>query len=405
MSTWMAEIREQITNQDQQIAALLQAVATPVSHGTSHPTRAHDLLLFEENNETLSDFFERFERYCATEYRGTLDDALPLLRSKLSGRVRDIFDANGPRSSYPVIKRRMLEWSSRRYEPSSATEAYRDAARRPGEPLAVFAFRLAALFEDAYPNADKQVSDDLRRKLLSTLPTSAADFLRRQLRYALTNHDTSLRWDGLVLFLECERFESEEAWDSLHVRTAAEHHSRPASVRRPLESSRARTMPPRPRPVYGDPRSSADESDTDSDSSRRSTSLPRGAREPRGASARRHRAPGAVQPRSPVRGRHTDPPRCGFCRRRGHTEHECRRANDLCFQCGSSGHFARDCPSARADGTVPSSSGRLRRPASPRPSNGSRHGSSSPARMHEERGDQRVRHRGGRVPAHQQSGN
>ncbi|KAF0295311.1 hypothetical protein FJT64_007143 [Amphibalanus amphitrite] len=52
----------------------------------------------------------------------------------------------------------MFEWAARQrgYEETTATDAYRDATRRPGESLAVYAFRLAALFEDAYPEADKQ---------------------------------------------------------------------------------------------------------------------------------------------------------------------------------------------------------------------------------------------------------
>ena len=69
------------------------------------------------------------------------------------------------------------------------------------ESLAVFALRLAALFEDARPGVDKQVSNDLRRKLLSTLPTHAADFLRPQLRYAHINHNTTLTWDTLESYL------------------------------------------------------------------------------------------------------------------------------------------------------------------------------------------------------------
>ena len=143
-----------------------------------YPPRSHELVPYREDAaETMADFFTRFERYCTAEYRGTLDDALPLLRSKLSGRALDIFDANGPRGTYLVIKRRMLEWASRhRGCEESAMDVYQDATRQPGESLAVYAFRLAALFEDAYPGVDKQVSTDLRRKLLSTLPTEAADF-------------------------------------------------------------------------------------------------------------------------------------------------------------------------------------------------------------------------------------
>ena len=153
-----------------------------------HPPRSHELLVYNDAAETMADFFVRFERHCASGYRGTYDDTLPLLRSKLSGRVLELFDANGPRSSYQVIKRRLLEWAPRQggFEVSSATAMYRDAARRPGESLAVYAFRLVALFEDVYPEVDKQVRHDLHLKLLSALPTCAADLLRRQLRWLTT---------------------------------------------------------------------------------------------------------------------------------------------------------------------------------------------------------------------------
>ena len=193
-------------------AAPAPAIRPLVGRGQTpcYPPRSHELVPYREDAaETMADFFSRFERCCTAEYRGTLDDALPLLRSNLSGRALDIFDANGPRGTYLVVKRRMLEWASRHrgYE-ESAMDLYQDATRRPGESLAVYAFRLAALFEDAHPGVDKQVSNDLRRKLLSTLPTEAVDFLRRQLRYAQITHDITLTWDGLVSYLECERFES-----------------------------------------------------------------------------------------------------------------------------------------------------------------------------------------------------
>ena len=246
---------------------------------------------------------------------------------------------------------------------------------------------------------DKQVSDDLRRKLLSTLPTCAADFLRRQLCYALVNHDTALKWDGLVSYLECERFESdaEDARDSLYARSSAGRDSRSAAVRQPRRASRARTESLRPRPAFS---STADASDSDSDCSHRSVSATRGVLESRGAPAGQRRAPGTVPPRSPARGRVTVSLRCAFCRRLGHTESECRRANGLCFACGASDHFARDCTVPRDAGAVSSTPDHRRRPASPRPSGGRRHDSPGRAVAHGEHGDSRLPRGEGCTPAH-----
>lgn len=262
-------------------------------------------------------------------------------------------------------------------------DLYQDATRRPGESLAVYAFRLAALFEDAHPGVDKQVSNDLRRKLLSTLPTEAADFLRRQLRYAQINHDITLTWDGLVSYLECERFESSagESQDSLYTRTSARRYDRSALVPPPRQPLRRRSVSPRPRSAYRDSRPSSDESDSGSDCSRRSVSVPRRGLESQSASVRPRSTRGATTPLSPARVGRPTLPRCDFCRRRGHTERECRRANDLCFTCGASDHFARDCRAPRQDRSDPSAPGHLRRPGSPRPPDGSRPGSSRLARV------------------------
>ena len=212
----------------------------------------------------------------------------------------------------------------------------------------------------------------------------------------------------MVSYLECERFESEAdgTHDSLYARASAEHGSQSTAARRSCKSSRPRTTSPRSRPAHHDLRLSADESDSDSDCSHRSVSVPRGAFKSRGASARGHRAPTAVQPaHSPTRDRQRNPLRCDFCRRRGHTADECRRANDLCFTCGASGHFARDCRTSHDDGPVPSAPGRARRPSSPLPLDKSREDPPSPAVMHAERGASRALRRGRRAPALSQTEN
>lgn len=397
------------------------------------PPRSHDLREFSADGpETMDDFFARFERHCAAEYRGTMDDALPLLRSKLSGPVRAIFDANGPRTPYLVVKRRMLEWATRRrgYDEKSAADEFQDATRRPGESLGVFAFRLAALFEDANPEADKQGSPELRRKLLATLPPCAADFLRRQLRYAQINHGTILTWDGLVSYLENEHFESDTgvARDSLFARPTAEDRIQSTVADRPRRPALRRSASLRPRSTSRDARSAPSQSDGDSDGSQRSARcLPSRGRSPAvnrpyGSSGRRHRlqpprprstyravsSPAVesdsdsdtVQSRSLAREYGATSPLCDFCHRRGHTERECCRANGLCFKCGASGHFARDCHMTRATGGAETPvSGSRRRSGSPRPPREPRRDSSRSTGVLDRRRECSPRARGGHGPA------
>jgi len=38
---------------------------------------------------------------------------------------------------------------------------------------------------------------------------------------------------------------------------------------------------------------------------------------------------------------------CGYCKKVGHTQKDCRRANGQCLICGSAEHQARDCPRHR----------------------------------------------------------
>ena len=114
MLAFMAEMREQMSSQNREIAALRQVVsvmAAPVGRAGAeadvvasavdragaeadaaapaaapaaaaglpagrvmapcHPPRSHELLVYNDAAETMADFFVRFERHCASEYRGT----------------------------------------------------------------------------------------------------------------------------------------------------------------------------------------------------------------------------------------------------------------------------------------------------------------------------------------------
>ena len=309
-------------------------IAEPVQPTRFVVQQAHELPSFSlDGGQSLAQYLYQFEEHCSHVYTGNLDQSLPLLKSKLAGPILDVFVACGDiTSSYQNVKRRMLDWVQRQ-EPfgnRSARDRFRRCKRNQGESLALYALRLASVFNDAYPDQDVQTSQELRQHLLDNLPQRAADYLRRQLHYTREIHGITLTWRNLSSLLERERLDDDvmsDADPSMFYAAEQENRSRPS------RTSQRRTTAASVRPARRDSSrtwhrraSSTQEQQHDQQPRQRGHSSS-------GSSTTSERRP---------------PLRCHFCGRPGHIERECRRKQGLCFACGRPGHYMRDCNMPRS---------------------------------------------------------
>ena len=175
--------------------------------------QAHSLPCFALGGTTsLREYLRRFEQHCRTAYAGSLDDALPMLRSLLTGEMVDIFDAcGGTETLYERLKQRMLCWFEKQDSSGcqTAMQRFDSCKRRQNESLSLFALRLSSIFEDAYPSKDIQTSTLLRDRLLDNLPPHAVEHLKKQERYNKAIHGITMKWDNYVTILQCEKFEDD----------------------------------------------------------------------------------------------------------------------------------------------------------------------------------------------------
>lgn len=304
----------------------------PVQHTRFVVQQAHELADFSlGGRESLAQYLSRFEEHCAHVYAGGLDRALPLLKSKFSGRILDVFIACGDVfSPYLTVKSRMLEWAARQEEVGtrSARDRFRRCRKSQGESVALYALRLASVFNDAYPDQDMQTSHELQQHLLDNLPPRAADYLRRQIHYTQEIHGIHLTWRNLLSLLERERLDEDAMPDT--------DPSLFYTAEQDLQSRRARSQRRTPASTAG--------------SARRGCSRPVRRREAtveerQCQQHRREHRHSSSSSSSTGEGRSL--PRCYFCGHPGHLERECRRKQGLCFSCGRPGHYVRDCSSSR----------------------------------------------------------
>ena len=274
-----------------------------------------------ESGRSFSKFLSAFEDYCESRYsRARRHLWTHELSRFLEGEILSVYLAyGGPEKKYKKIKKHLENWHEQAKERigSSRKAQYRSAKIQPGESLKLFATRLENLYRVAYPRKDIDGSD-LKRQLLSSIPEHAGEVLQSDLAFMKATTKQSPTWGDVLRLLEKQDQEERRS-------------------RRTQSRSRHRSKSPDFKPWAGvDRKHLVMPVRTDSPVRRRYQS-----RSPKNYP----RSP-KNYPRSPRNGPspRKSPPKCGWCRRVGHSYDYCRRRLNQCLACGSSEHFISGCP-------------------------------------------------------------
>ena len=256
-----------------------------------------------ESGRSFSRFLQSFEAYCEGKYSSTHKDLWTSeLGRFLEGEIKQVYEAwGGPEQKYRKMKSHLANWHEEAKEriTSSRRSQYRNAKMLPGEGLKIFSTRLANLYRLAYPHRGLD-GKDLKRQLLSTIPSVAAEILERDLALVRATTGRQNTWGDVLRLLEIQ--------DESSRRGVASHQTPLRNSAHSWTGVVGRNLAMKVETVHQSKR----------DSQRLSTLPQIGSR-----------SPGRI--------------RCHWCKRPGHEYKYCRRRLNQCLRCGSESHKVSDC--------------------------------------------------------------
>jgi len=321
----------------------------------------------EKSGKELKVYFRQFEKHCVANVRGDESDWIGELEDHLRGDILVAFRTmRGMEDSYRVVKKKLLKWFDNLKEQRRAEnkKAFKNAKYVRGESLYLFSSRLQKLYEIAYPSRDVSSSKSLVEKFIASVPTKDREsFNNLQISYKMKNRN--VRWRTVqkcarlrdaALEKEAVRTDSDERKDN-HVReviistaqkTGKDDNSiiKTPTGNSPRNDNRvvsdlqfpASSRPNTPRfaamPHVRAQQQYRTEFRPRFYSSRGNMNRPRAPYNPR-VDIPVHRGPGNNMNRVHIW--------CNYCKLTGHSVHECRSRQNLCYACGQMGHYYREC--------------------------------------------------------------
>lgn len=277
----------------------------------------------EVSGQSLVQYFERFECFCRSNYRGNADSWSDLLESNLTGKTLDAYKSlYSDQDSYMTIKRRLLEWYSDmtdlRKEKSKLD--FKNARWKEGESLNLFANRVARLYRLAYPGRQINHSKTLREKYVNAAPREFQKLMKAEILSNAVRGDLT-SWRTIQTYARHYDLQKAKEKMTTHSDEECVNFSKPRAKMRDVSTQ------------------SAEVNDKQvPDFPRRSSVFVRNGRAPRSPPwfANLKRADNVRSDKQ-----------CEYCGRLGHTEGQCRAKLKLCFSCGSNQHFRSQCPDYR----------------------------------------------------------
>ena len=153
----------------ERIAASLEAIIAAQSPSKPAP----EIYDCSNDYQTVTEFFNQFERYVSSVYGNDTAVHLQVLPQYLSGEAKHIALAYGPSAQYDTVKQRIIVELARRPLDSSPLTDFQEMKRKPGESLLVLSIRLETFLKQIeFLEADCKETL-LRNKLVSLIHPEA----------------------------------------------------------------------------------------------------------------------------------------------------------------------------------------------------------------------------------------
>lgn len=300
----------------------------------------------ETSGQQLSDYLIRFENYCEISFKGDRNFWVPELERHLQDKTLEamlaVQDVN---DTYQSIKSKLLEWYNDFSEirKKKNKRVFETASYQPGESLSLYCARLEKLFKIAHPSKGVQFSQTLLDKYRDTLPRKH----RKSLKAKICDHkyrDETIEWKMIKKWARTMDAEKDldddhsEIEDNIVINLGTETANKSKIiVPRKYADAATQSISDNFKPFNGRVYCSGNFHDNNRDS--RFNSNNRTDRQDYinsgGPGNRFSRPPSRLMQRSVT---------CNHCGRYGHVQENCRRMLNQCYRCGSSEHYAAQCP-------------------------------------------------------------
>lgn len=279
------------------------------------------------SGQSLSHFFNSFEEYCRSTFKGSTSLWINELGRSLNGDMCQAFSSlyiHG--DSFAEVKKKLMQWHKESKDARMAANKslFFRAKMRNTEPIRLYAARLEKLYRLAYSHHKVETSRSLREKFYNSVPRQ----FRKQLKTAMAINKSmtskTMSWAKITALASQE--DAHQQTNDVSVDETSDD-----------DTYIHLAVNPTPKRSYGvlTKCDAATQNDGYGQSVTRSWHPPK---------QHQRDEPSSWQSMQPNRMQRDQATSCQHCGRIGHEKNRCRKFLKQCLACGSNKHFLSHCP-------------------------------------------------------------